>query len=78
MHFWILKHKGADYWGNYMHSYEITFNDNEKVWADLIFYRRKDAQKYLKSKEYGQYYEVMKLKSQPRHAKSKPSGKRKK
>ena len=67
MNFWVIKHKGADYWGNYMHDYELTFQDDSKVWAQLVFYRRKDAQKYLKNKDYGEYYEVMKLKSQPNY-----------
>ena len=38
---------------------EITFSDNGKVYAGLLFFRKKDAQKYLETFEYKQFYEVI-------------------
>lgn len=64
MKIWVIKSKGADYWGNYRLSREITIDDNgeeKTIYADLYFYRKKDALLYLKA-SYGEaveYYEVV-------------------
>jgi hypothetical protein len=60
---WIIKHRGADWWGNYRHSREIEITDNGEtrtIYADLCFYRKKDAELYLKAKmgEATEFYEV--------------------
>lgn len=60
---WLIKHKGANHWGNYMHNYELTI-DNKPLYAQLCFYRRKDAQAYLKTLSYPEFYEVIKFNSQ--------------
>ena len=62
MNVWLIKHKGANYWGNYTHDREITIDD-KIFYAQLCFYRRKDAQAYLKAKEYSDFYEVVKFTS---------------
>jgi len=64
MKIWLIKYKGADYWGNYRHSREIEIDNNGKtttVYADLCFYRKKDAVLYLKAKlgEAAEFYEVV-------------------
>lgn len=64
MKIWIIKHKGADYWGNYRHSREIEITDNgetKTIYADLCFYRKKDAVLYMKAKldTALEYYEVV-------------------
>ena len=63
MNIWLIKHKGANYWGNYMHDTEITIDD-KTLYAQLCFYRRKDAQAYLKALSYSEFYEVIKFSSQ--------------
>jgi len=63
MNIWLIKHKGANYWGNYMHDKEITIDD-KTLYAQLCFYRRKDAQAYLKALLYAEFYEVIKFNSQ--------------
>lgn len=64
MKVWVIKHKGPDYWGNYRHTREIEISDHGKlttVYADLCFYRKKDAVLYMKA-ELGtalEFYEVV-------------------
>ena len=63
MNIWLIKHKGANYWDNYIMDREITLTDDTKFYAQLCFYRRKDAQAYLKAKNYPEFYEVVKFTS---------------
>ena len=63
MNIWLIKYKGANYWGNYIHDREITIDD-KTFYAQLCFYRRKDAQAYLKALSYAEFYEVIKFSSQ--------------
>ncbi len=58
MKIWLIKHKGADYWVKYMPDYNITINNTE-INAQLCFYRKKDAQAYLDTKSYKEFYEVV-------------------
>ena len=59
MKIWVIKRKGADYWGNYMPDKELELSDGTTMYAQLCFYRKKDAVKYLKAKEYPEFYEVV-------------------
>lgn len=58
MKIWLIKRKGADYWANYMMDYELTVGE-DKMYAQLCFYRKKDAVAYLKAKSYKNFYEVV-------------------
>lgn len=61
MKIWVIKHKGADYWGNYRMDREITLSDETVIYAQLCFYRKKDALKYLNTLDdsYKDSYEVV-------------------
>ena len=59
MKIWVIKHKGADYWGNYTPEKELELPDGTTLYAQLCFYRKKDAVAYLKAKNYHEYYEVV-------------------
>lgn len=59
MKIWLIKHKGADWWGNYRNDYEITLEDGTKIYSQLCFYRKKDALAYLKTRSYPEYLEVV-------------------
>jgi len=61
MRAFIIKHTGKTIWQNMMLDREIKFTDESKVFAGLIFFRKKDAQKYLNTFEYKQYYEIIGL-----------------
>lgn len=59
MRVFLIKRKGATYWANmYFHS-KITFSDGNKISTGILFFRKKDAQAYLKSLEYNEFYEVV-------------------
>ena len=60
MRAFALKHKGKSIWQNMMFDRELTFSDGEKVFAGLLFFRKKDAKKYLETfKYYKEYYEII-------------------
>lgn len=59
MRAFVIKHTGKTIWQNMLFDREITFSDDEKVFAGLLFFRKKDAKKYLKTFEYKQLYEVI-------------------
>lgn len=59
MKIWLIKRKGADYWGNYTPSHDIELTDGTKMYAQLCFYRKKDAVAYLKAKDYNEFFEVV-------------------
>lgn len=59
MKVWLIKHKGADYWGNYRMDREITLSNGTKMYAQLCFYRKKDAKAYLETMEYKDLYEIV-------------------
>ena len=58
MNVWLIKYRGANYWYDYIHDREITIDD-KTFYAQLCFYRRKDAQAYLKEKSYAEFYELL-------------------
>ena len=59
MRIYLIKRKGSTYWWNMVLDRSITFADETKVFCDFIFYRKKDAQKYLKTFEHKEYFEVV-------------------
>ena len=60
---YLIKHTGADYWGNYRHSNELTFNDGTTIYTQECFYRLKDAKKYLKTLRWPELFEIKRFKS---------------
>lgn len=61
MKIWVIKRKGADYLGSYPLQREITITENgtdKTIYADTCFYRKKDAELYLKAKlgDYAEYF----------------------
>ena len=59
MRIYLIKRKGSTYWWNMVLDRSITFDDKTKIFCDFIFYRKKDAQKYLNTFEYKEYFEVV-------------------
>lgn len=58
MKVWFVKRTGKMTLGNMLFSQELTFSDKTVVYSDHIFYRKKDAKKYLESFKYQQFYEI--------------------
>ncbi len=61
MRAFALKHKGKSIWQNMVFDKELTFSDGKVVFAGMLFFRKKDAKKYLDTFEYKKYYEVIGL-----------------
>lgn len=40
------------------YDFSLTFTDRSKIYVDYIFYRKKDAKKYLDIVSYKKYFEV--------------------
>ena len=59
MRVFIIKHKGASIWQNMYFDKEITFSDGNKINVSKLFFRKKDAEAYLKALEYNEFYEVV-------------------
>jgi hypothetical protein len=59
MRIFVIKHKGSSNWQNMAADREITFSDNKSIYAGLFFLRKKDAQKYLNTLEYKEFYEII-------------------
>lgn len=58
MKVWLIKRKGKSWWGNMEMAYSLNIG-KEKMYAQLCFYRRKDAVLYLKSIDHSEYWEVI-------------------
>ena len=61
MRAFIIKRKGKTWFGNMLHNYKISINDNT-FYADLIFYKKKDAKIFLKtefSKDIQDMFEII-------------------
>lgn len=59
MKVYLLKRIGKTWFGNMEHSHTVETN-NGKFWAQLCFYRKKDAELYRKSMgEHYKYWEVV-------------------
>ncbi len=59
MRVFIIKRKGATYYDNMYFDSRITFSDGNKITTGILFFRKKDAQAYLKSIGYNEFYEVV-------------------
>jgi len=59
MRAYTLKHKGKSILQNMMFDRELTFSAGEKVFAGLLFFRKKDAKKYLETFQYKEHYEII-------------------
>ena len=59
MRVYLIKHKGATIWQNMFFDREFTFSDNKKINSGILFFRKKDAEAYLKTLEYKEFYEVV-------------------
>jgi len=59
MRVFLVKRKGATYLGNMYFDSNITFSDGNKITTGILFFRKKDAQAYLKSIGYNEFYEVV-------------------
>jgi hypothetical protein len=59
MRIFSIKYKGASTWQNMYFSREFTFSDNNKIIAGILFFRKKDAEAYLNTLEFKEYYEVV-------------------
>ena len=59
MRIYLIKHTGATIWKNMFFYREITFSDNNKIHLGILFFRKKDAEAYLKKLEYKEFYEVV-------------------
>ena len=58
MKIWVIKRKGGDWWGNYMPDKKITIGE-QAIYAQLCFYKRKDAVLFLGTMEYPDSYEIV-------------------
>jgi len=38
---------------------EFTFSNNNKIYSGILFFRKKDAEAYLETLEYKEFYEVV-------------------
>lgn len=59
MRAYIIKHKGANNWYNMSLDRDIEFTDGTTIYAGYVFFRRKDALKYLKTLPYPEHKEVV-------------------
>lgn len=61
MKIWVIKNKGAMNWRNFMHSYELTINNKEKIYTQFCFLFKRDAELYMRTNyaEHIEFYEVV-------------------
>ena len=62
MRAFTIKHKGATIWQNIVFEKEITITQlgsEKKMYVGYLFFRKKDAVKYLDTFEYKEFYEVV-------------------
>jgi hypothetical protein len=59
MRLFIIKHKGANGFQNFVTEKQLTFNDEVKILVGYVFFRKKDAEKYLKTFKYSEFFEVV-------------------
>lgn len=59
MRAFTIKRKGKTIWQNMMFDRVLTFSDEDKIYVGLLFFRKKDAKKYLDTFQYKEYYEVI-------------------
>jgi len=49
MRAYIIKFKGKTIWQNMLRDYKFTFNDGDEIYVGTLFFRKKDANKYLET-----------------------------
>jgi len=59
MRAFAIKRVGKSIWQNMNFDREITFSNGDFIYAGLLFFRRKDAQKYLDTFEHKESYEII-------------------
>ena len=59
MRAYTIKHKGKTIWQNMTLDRELIFSDGDKVFAGLLFFRKKDAKRYLETFRYKEFYEII-------------------
>lgn len=59
MRAYTIKHKGATIWQNLMLEQHIALSNKDIIYAGLLFFRKKDAEKYLQIFKYKEFYEVV-------------------
>lgn len=59
MRAFIIKRRGKTIWQNMILDRVLTFSDEDKIYVGLLFFRKKDAKKYLDTFQYKEYYEVI-------------------
>ena len=61
MRVFAIKRTGKSICKNMTFDREITFQDEDKCLVGLLFFRKKDAKKYLDNFQYKVFYEVIGL-----------------
>ncbi len=64
MRIYIIKNKGADWFGNYRDGSVCTFGDESKCFIGFWFWRLKDAKKYLNALDVKEFCEIVKFDSE--------------
>ena len=59
MRAYIVKFKGKTIWQNMLIECKFTFNDGDEIYAGTLFFRKKDANKYLETLSNKHFYEVV-------------------
>lgn len=59
MRIYIVKRKGVNRWYNIFLNKEMIFEDGDIVHAGLLFIRKMDANKYLQTLNFKEFYEVV-------------------
>jgi hypothetical protein len=59
MKIYTIKNKGANIWQNFVTEKQLTFKDEVKILVGYVFFRKKDAEKYLKTFKYSELFEVI-------------------
>jgi len=59
MRAYIIKFKGKTILRNVLIDYKFTFNDGDEIYVGTLFFRKKDAKKYLETLSNKHFYEVV-------------------
>ena len=59
MRVFLIKHKGASIWQNMYFDRQIEFSNNNRIQLGILFFKKKDAEAYLKTLTFHDLYEVV-------------------
>jgi len=59
MRAYIIKHKGKAHQSNMYYDRDVTFLNDDKIYIGILFFKKKDAKKYLDTIGGKEYYEVV-------------------